>query len=95
MCVVRQFFTKHVHAAEGVCARTVHLVDETNSGNFVALHLAIDGNRLRLNAGDRAKNKNCAVQNAQRAFHFDRKIHVARSINQVDVVALPLAISGS
>ena len=57
---------------------------------MVALHLAIDGHRLRLHAADGAEHEHGAVEHAEAAFHFDREVDVARGVDQVDRVAFPL-----
>ena len=57
-------------------------------------HLAVDGHRLGLHARNAAEHEHRAVQHTQRALHLDGEVHVARSVDDVDVVAIPLAVSG-
>ena len=73
----------------GIGADAVHLVDEGQARHVVALHLAVDGERLRLHAPHAAQHQNRAVQHAQAALHLDREIDVAGRVDQVDRVSLP------
>src|SRR5690348_5175460 len=76
-------------------AGPVHLVDETDARHAVLVRLAPHGFRLRLNAGHGIEHANRAVQNAQRTLDFHRKIHVARSIDDIHAVFLAEAVPGS
>ena len=76
--------------ADGVRALTVAFVDECDARYVIALELTVDGDRLRLNARDRAQNEDGAVENAQTPFDFDRKVDVSGRIDQVDCVFFPL-----
>ena len=62
--------------------------------DVVSLHLAVDGDRLRLHAGNRAEHEDRAVKNAKRAFDFNCEIDVARGIDQVDVGIVPMDARG-
>ncbi len=73
-----------------VAAGAVHLVDERQAWHAIAPHLAVDGQRLGLHAAHRAEDENGPVQDAETALDLDGKIDVARGIDQVDVVAVPL-----
>ena len=77
-----------------VRAGAVHLVDERQPRHVVPLHLAIDRDRLRLHAAHRAQHENRAVEHAQAALHLDREVDVARRIDEVDRVVLPLERGG-
>ncbi len=92
--VVVQFVAQHLHHAEGVGARTVHLVDEGQSRHTVALHLAVDGDRLRLHTGHCTQHQDGAVEHAQSALHLDGEVDVARGVDQVDIVVAPDAVGG-
>ncbi len=61
---------------------------------MVALHLAIDGHRLRLHATHRAEHEHGAVQDAQAALDLDREIDVAGRVDQVDRAVFPLDCGG-
>ena len=54
-----------LNAALEVGADAVHLVDVGNPRHVVLVGLAPDGLGLRLDAGDRVKERDCAVQDAQ------------------------------
>ncbi len=76
----------------GTCA--VHFVDEGNAGYAVALHLAIDGNRLGLHARHGAEHHNRTVEDPQRSFDFDGEINVAGRVDEVDLMVVPEASGG-
>ena len=61
-----------------VRADAVHLVDEGDARNAVLVGLAPHRLRLRLDAADGAEHADRAVEDAQRALHFDREVDVAR-----------------
>ena len=73
----------------GVGARAVHLVDEGQAGDVVALHLPVDGHRLRLHAAHGAEHQHRPVEHAQRSLHLDGEVDVARGVDQVDLVPQP------
>ncbi len=80
----------HVDCAPEVGACAVHLVDEADARHVVAVGLAPDRLRLRLNACNRVEHHDAAVQYAQTALHFDREVDVAGRVDDVDLVAFPL-----
>ena len=82
-CVVTRF---------GIGARAVELVDEGEARHVVPAHLAVDGVRLRLDARRAAEHEHGAVEDAQRALDLDREVDVAGRVDEVDVVAVPLAV---
>ena len=84
-----------VHNGFEVRADAVHLVDEGDAGDAVLVGLAPHGLRLRLDAADGAENADRAVENAQRALHFDREVDVARGIDDVDADIAPDGGGGS
>jgi hypothetical protein len=53
-----------------------------------------DGLGLRLHAGDAAEHDDRAVEHAQAALDLDREVDVARRVDQVDLVLLPLERGG-
>ena len=75
-------------------AGAVHLVDEADTRNFVLIGLTPNGLRLRLDTRDRIEHRDRAVEHAHRAFHFDREIDVARSVDDVDSMIFPEAGRG-
>src|SRR5262249_8608594 len=76
---------------EEVSPYTVHLVDESQSGNFVLAGLAPDRFRLRLHPTHRVVHHAGTIQHSHRALDFDGKVHVARGIDDVDAVLRILA----
>ena len=74
-----------------VGAHAVHLVDECDARHVVAVGLAPDRLGLRLNAAHRAEDAHRAVEDAERALDLHREVDVAGSVDDVDVVAVPLA----
>ena len=74
----------------GIGAGAVHLVDERDARHVVALHLAVDGDRLALHAADGAQHHDRPVQHAQRPLDLDGEVHVAGGVDQVDDVVVPL-----
>jgi hypothetical protein len=77
-----------------VGAGAVHLVDEREAGDVVALHLTVDRDRLRLDAADGTEHQDRAVEDAERALHFDGEVDVAGGVDQVDELVLPLQAGG-
>ena len=84
----------HLDAACEIRTRSVHLIDEAYAGYAIAVRLTPNSFRLRLHTGDRIEHRNRAIEDAQRAFHFDGEIDVARRIDDVDAVVLPEAGRG-
>ena len=92
---------EHVHAAVGqaifqffhqraaVRAGLIHLVDEQKRGHMVALQQAPQRGGVPLHAVSGADNQYRAIQHAQGALGFARKIHVAGGIHQGDGASLP------
>ena len=70
------------HGADTVVeigAHAVHLVYKSDARDAILIGLAPYRFRLRLHTGHGVKNGHAAIQHAQRAFHFDGKVHVARA----------------
>ncbi len=74
---------------EEVGADAVHLVHEGDARHAVAVGLAPDGLRLRLDAGHGVEDGHGAVEHAQRALHLDRKVHVPGRIDNVHPEVAP------
>ena len=70
----------------------VELVDEGQAGHVVAPHLPVDGVRLGLHAGHATEHEHGAVEHAQGPLHLDGEVDVARRVDEVDVVVVPLAV---
>ena len=80
----------HLDAVPEGRARAVHLVYKTNARHVVAVSLAPDRLRLRLDARYAVEYHDAAVEHAQRALDLDREVYVARCIYDIDAVVLPL-----
>ena len=72
-----------LHGREEVRADAVHLVHEGDAWDAVAVCLAPDGLGLRLDTGDGIEHRHRAVEDAERALHLDRKVHVPGRIDDV------------
>ena len=78
-----------LHGGEEVRAGAVHLVDEGDPRHAVAIGLAPDRLRLRLDTCDRVEDRDRAVEHAQAALDLDRKVHVPGRIDDVDTKIAP------
>ncbi len=76
-------------------ADAVHLVDKGNARDAIFVGLAPYGFGLGLDASHRVEHGHRTIQYSQRAFHFYRKVHVARRIDNVDAVHLVEPLPGS
>ena len=72
----------------------IELVDEDQPRHAVTLDLAIDGQRLTLYATDSAQNQHRSIKHPQAPLHLDREIHVAGSVDEVDLVIEPFDAGG-
>ena len=81
----------HADDVHEVRAGAVHLVDVRDARNAVRVGLAPDGLRLRLNATHGAEDRDGAVEHAQRALDFDREVHVAGRIYDLNAMVFPEA----
>ena len=84
----------HLHAAEEVGAGAVQLVDEAHTRDVVLVRLPPDVLGLRLDAGDAVVDRDRAVEDPQRTLDLDREVDVAGRVDDLDRVALPLALRG-
>ena len=75
-----------VDGAEVVGPGAVHLVHEGDARDAVLIHLAPDGFRLGLHAGDGAENGDGAIKDAKRAFHLGREVHVSGGVDDVNAM---------
>ena len=89
--VVPQPVAQLVDHARRVGAGAVAFVYKRDAGDLVAAHLLVHGDRLGLDPADCAQHQDRAVEHPQRAFHLDGEIDVARRVDDVDLVVLPLA----
>ena len=72
--------------AQKIGADPVHLVDEGDPRNMVFVGLPPDRFRLRLHPADGVVDHHGAVEHAHRALHFDREVHVAGGVDDIDAV---------
>ncbi len=79
----------HVDAAVELGADPVHLVDERDPRDVVAVSLAPDGLALRLDSGYGIEDRDSTVEDPQRALHLDREVDMPRGIDDVDGVVAP------
>ena len=80
----------HLDAVEEVGAGLVHLVDEDDPRNLVAVGLTPDGFGLRLNARVAVEQHHRAVEHGQRTLDLDREVHVAGGVDDVEAVLVVL-----
>ena len=78
-----------VDTAPEVRAGAVELVDEAEARHAVAIRLAPDRLRLRLDAGHAVEDDHRAVEHAEAALHLDREVHVPGRIDDVDAMLAP------
>jgi hypothetical protein len=78
-----------LHRGEEVGAGAVHLVDEGDPRHPVAVGLAPDRLRLRLDPGDGVEHRDRAVEHAEAALDLDREVHVPGRIDDVDAKIAP------
>src|SRR5690606_10292030 len=71
---------------EEVGAGTVHLVHEGQTRHLVLISLTPHGFRLRLHTTHGAVHHAGAVKHAHRTLDFNREVHVAGGVNDVDAV---------
>ena len=82
----------HADDVVEVRTRAVHLVDVGDARDAVGVGLAPDRLGLRLDATDRAEDRDGAVENAQRALDLDREVDVAGRVDDLDAMVLPEAV---
>ena len=82
--------THRLHGGVEVGARAVHLVDERDARNAVAVGLAPDGLGLRLHPCDGVEDGDRAVEDAKAPLDLDGKVHVPGRIDDVDAMVAPL-----
>ena len=75
--------------AEEVGADAIHLVDERDPRDAVAVGLAPDGLGLRLDARHGVEHGDGAVEDAQAPLHLDGEVHVPGRIDNVDTKIAP------
>mmetsp|Transcript_39835 Transcript_39835/g.101037 ORF Transcript_39835/g.101037 Transcript_39835/m.101037 type:complete len:251 (-) Transcript_39835:32-784(-) len=89
-----ELVTRLLHDLPGVGARAVQLVDEDDARHVVAPHLPVHRDALTLHAAHGAQHQHRAVQHTQRALHLDGEVHVARGVNDIDLLVFPGGVGG-
>ena len=84
-----QTFFNHIDYVKEVCAVDVHLVDESNSRNFILCGLVPYRFRLRLYAAFCAKHGDRAVKHAQTTLYLCGKVYVSRGVDKVNPIIYP------
>ena len=79
----------HVDNAIEVGAHDVHFVDVRHTRNFVFVRLTPNRFGLGFDAALCTEHGDRTVENAQRTLHFDRKVHVAGGVDDVNSVVFP------
>ena len=80
----------HLHRHEEIGSDLVHLVDEDHARHAVFVGLTPDGFGLRLDALIGVEQGDGAVEHAQGALDFDGEIDVARRVDDVDALVVPI-----
>ena len=75
----------------GVGLRKIHLVEHRNHMHAEFERGVAVGHRLGLDALARVDHQQSAFAGGQRAAHFVRKVDMARRVDQVELVVLPIA----
>ena len=75
---------------EEVCAGAVHFVDVSDAGHVVFVGLTPYGLRLGLDAAYGTESGDSAVEDAERALHFDGEIDVSGGVDEVDFIFVTL-----
>ncbi len=82
--VAGQFLAQLPHHPVRIGPRAVHLVDECQPRHVVPLHLAVDGQRLRLHPPHGAEHEHRSVEHPEAPLHFHGEVDVPRRVDEVD-----------
>ena len=88
--IAAHLFADLLDDASVVGAGAIHFVDKRQTRHVIALHLPVNGQRLRLYAADSAQNEDRSVQHAETALDFNGEVDVAGRVDQVDHHVVPL-----
>jgi hypothetical protein len=78
-----------LHSAGEISTEPVHFVDEGDFWNLEFIGLMPDSLRLRFHAPYSAEDTNGTIQDPKRALHLNGKIHMTRSVDEVEFVISP------
>ena len=74
---------------EEVCPGAIHLVDEDDPRDCIAIGLPPHGFRLGLDATDGTEDRDHAVEHSHGTLHLNGEIHVTGSVDNIDLMVLP------
>ena len=72
----------------------VHLVNEADAGDLVAISLSPNGFALSLNTFHCTEDDKCSVEDAKAAFYFGGEIDMAGRVDNVNCHIIPFAGNG-
>ena len=81
----------HIQHMIEIRAHDVHLVHVDHARYVIVISLPPDSFGLRLHAALCTQHRHASVQHSKRALNFNREIHVARGIDDVDAGVTPEA----
>ena len=90
-CIRTQSILHHIYNSKEVCSNDIHFVYESNSWYFVCVCLSPYIFRLRFYPAFCTEYSYSTVQYTKRTLYFYCKVNVARSINDIDTVIVPLS----
>ena len=90
-CITLEAILHHVDNIEEVCAHDVHLVDERHTRDMILVGLVPNGLGLGLNAALCAEYRDRTIEYAQGTLYLNGEVNVARGVDDVDAVILPVA----
>ena len=79
----------HLDHCQEIRADAVHLVDKSNPGDAVFIHLTPHRFRLRFDAADGAKKGYRAIEHTEGSLHLGGEVHMPRGVNNIDLVVVP------
>ena len=94
-CIGLKTLMHHIDYIEEICTSNVHLIYISHSWYTVFLSLTPYGFSLRLNATASSKNCYSTVQYTQRTLYLHSEVNMARGINDIDTMVLPVTSSSS
>src|SRR5664280_1498755 len=95
--ICSKFFLNLLNDTKEVSAGSIHFIYKGNTWHNIFIGLSPYCFRLRLNTSYSTKNSYSAIKNPERAFYFNRKINMPRSINNINfkIVAIIFPICSS
>ena len=78
----------------GIRTHAIHLVDKTDAGDVVPLHLTVDGDGLTLHRADGAEDHDGTVKDTKSTLDLNGEVNMAWGVDEINVELLVLAILG-